>query len=145
MRPRILVVEDHGLVRDLLAHLLAPYYDVVGTLPDGSGLAEEVAANRPDLILLDSRFPDGDGLGLVDSALGGFPARTVVLLTAYPSPSSLPPSGGRPPCRRVEPPASRGLERHSARPDQLGDRPGTGYSGADSALSSHPDSAGPSW
>lgn len=50
MRPRILVVEDHGLVRDLLAHLLAPHYPVVGTLPDGSGLAEAVAAHRPDLI-----------------------------------------------------------------------------------------------
>lgn len=62
LRPLVLVVEDEPLNRRLVHAVLEPAgYDVVeaSTLADARSWLED---GRPDLILLDLRLPDGDGL-----------------------------------------------------------------------------------
>ncbi len=62
---RLLLVEDDATVRDALETALRGAGYVVQGLPDGTTFDREVAAFRPDLVLLDVRLPDGpDGLAL---------------------------------------------------------------------------------
>jgi DNA-binding NarL/FixJ family response regulator len=60
---RIVIVDDHDLVAQALAETLGAIDDftVVGTAPDlATGLAL-VESQRPDVVLMDARLPDGDG------------------------------------------------------------------------------------
>lgn len=55
---RVIVVEDQMLLRDGLVRLFTDKgHDVVGSSGDTDGLAELVAANEPDLVVLDLRMP----------------------------------------------------------------------------------------
>lgn len=55
---RVIVVEDQALLRDGLVRLFTDKgHDVVGSTGDTDGLAELVAANEPDLVVLDLRMP----------------------------------------------------------------------------------------
>ena len=55
---RVIVVEDQALLRDGLVRLFTDKgHDVVGSSGDTNGLADLVAANQPDLVVLDLRMP----------------------------------------------------------------------------------------
>ena len=59
--PKILLVEDNEMNRDMLSRRLAKRgFDVVVAL-DGSSGAAAAAAEQPDLILMDISLPDMDG------------------------------------------------------------------------------------
>ena len=64
---RILIVDDHPLVREGLVRLISPHEDLVccgeaGTIPEA---IDAVAKNLPDLVILDLRLRGGDGLDLI--------------------------------------------------------------------------------
>lgn len=66
--PRVLVVEDDGLIRSTLEVALAGEGYVVLALPDGTSLLSCLEEFRPDLALLDVRLPTGpDGYGMARS------------------------------------------------------------------------------
>jgi len=66
--PRVLVVEDDGLIRSTLEVALAGEGYVVHALPDGTSLLSCLEQFRPDLALLDVRLPTGpDGYGMARS------------------------------------------------------------------------------
>jgi DNA-binding NarL/FixJ family response regulator len=81
---RVLVVDDHALVRDSLRRALGaePDLDAVGTTGTLAGAAELVHTLRPDVVLLDNALPDGRGAHAVDELLARHPDAAVVLLTA---------------------------------------------------------------
>jgi DNA-binding NarL/FixJ family response regulator len=55
---RVLIVEDQVLLREGLARLFEDAgHHVVAQLGDGAGLATQVVAQRPDLVVLDVRMP----------------------------------------------------------------------------------------
>jgi DNA-binding NarL/FixJ family response regulator len=60
---RILVADDHPIVRDGLVAVLATQRDfaVVGEAGSGAEAVRQVAALTPDVLLLDLAMPDGDG------------------------------------------------------------------------------------
>jgi CheY-like chemotaxis protein len=58
---RILVVEDHPLIRKTLAHLLRSYCHP-STADSGRDAMEQIKHKPPDVILLDLNLPDMDGL-----------------------------------------------------------------------------------
>jgi len=67
-QPRVLVVEDDGLIRSTLEVALAGEGYVVQVLPDGTSLLSCLEEFRPDLALLDVRLPTGpDGYGMARS------------------------------------------------------------------------------
>ena len=62
-RMRVLLVDDHALVRDGVASLLQAWdMDVVGQASDGIEAVEQALALGPDLVLMDINMPHLGGL-----------------------------------------------------------------------------------
>jgi two-component system, NarL family, response regulator DevR len=83
---RLLVVDDHEVVRQGLVAMLArrPNFQVVaeaGTAADSIELARRF---KPDLVIMDVRLPDGSGIEACREIRAEMPATKVVILTSYP-------------------------------------------------------------
>ncbi|WP_432548684.1 response regulator [Kineococcus sp. SYSU DK004] len=81
---RVLVVDDHPVVRDGLRGVLgaADDLDVVGEAADGPSAVARALALAPDVVLMDLRMPGGDGVAAIEElARRGSPARVLVLTT----------------------------------------------------------------
>ncbi|MCE9574428.1 MAG: response regulator transcription factor [Deltaproteobacteria bacterium] len=81
---RIVLVDDHTLVREGIRTLLGLVEDLalVGEAASGAEAIAVVLATRPDVLLLDMRLPEGDGLHVVTAlaARGALPP-TLILTT----------------------------------------------------------------
>lgn len=85
MNERILVVDDEADIRALLATLLArASYDVM-ELEDAAGLRRAFAGTQPDVILLDLKLPDAEGLDLLPVIKKQWPEVEVIVLTGNAS------------------------------------------------------------
>jgi DNA-binding NarL/FixJ family response regulator len=86
--PRVLVVDDHAMLREALVELLVQAgFEVAGEAADGAdavALAKELA---PDVVLMDLRMPVLGGLDATRLIRDACPATQVVLLTAFESPA----------------------------------------------------------
>lgn len=60
-RPRILLVDDHDLVREAMATLLEDQYKICGEASNGIEAAEKARELKPDLVLLDLSMPGLSG------------------------------------------------------------------------------------
>jgi two-component system, NarL family, response regulator DevR len=83
---RLLVVDDHEVVRQGLVAMLArrPNFQVVaeaGTATDSIELARKF---KPDLVIMDVRLPDGSGIEACREIRAEMPETKVVILTSYP-------------------------------------------------------------
>jgi DNA-binding NarL/FixJ family response regulator len=81
---RVLVVDDHAVLASSLAHVLDAEGDLVcvgvaNTLERARSL---VTSSSPDVMLLDHRLPDGDGIGAIGDFRALRPDLKVVVLTA---------------------------------------------------------------
>ena len=79
---RVVIVDDHPVVRDGLRGMLASAgdVDVVGEAADGGEAVTVVRALRPDVVLMDLRMPGVDGVTAIER-LRGCPTRVLVLTT----------------------------------------------------------------
>jgi DNA-binding NarL/FixJ family response regulator len=82
---RILLVDDHQLVRDGLHSRLGetPGIDVVGEAGTGSEALALAAALRPDLVLLDIGLPDMSGLDVAAQLADVAPGSRALMLSMY--------------------------------------------------------------
>jgi DNA-binding NarL/FixJ family response regulator len=81
---RLLIVDDHPVVRNGLSGMFAgePAFEVVGEAADGSEAVRRAQALSPDVILMDLRMPNMDGVSAIAAlADAGVPARVLVLTT----------------------------------------------------------------
>lgn len=80
---RVLLVDDHQLLTDSLARLLAaePDIEIMGV---GATVAEakQLAQERMDVVLMDYRLPDGTGADATRAIKARWPSARVVMLTA---------------------------------------------------------------
>ena len=85
MSVRVLIVDDSSLVREGLRMTLdpSPDIDVVGEAGDGLAGVAEAERLRPDVVLMDVRMPDVDGIEATRRLLGqdGTEAKIVMLTT----------------------------------------------------------------
>ena len=82
---RILVVDDHPVVRDGLRGMLhgQPDLQVVGEAANGLEALAAVAKHRPDVVLMDLRMPELDGVGAIQRIAAAHPHVRVLVLTTY--------------------------------------------------------------
>ena len=81
---RVLVVDDHPVVRHGLVALIDHQADmeVVGEAGNGREAVERYAATRPDVVLMDVRMPELDGVeAIVAIRVADVQARVIVLST----------------------------------------------------------------
>lgn len=82
---RVFVVDDHELVRRGVADLLERERDiqVVGEADSARHTLGRIIATRPDVVLLDVRLPDGNGINICREILEQAPDTRCLMLTAY--------------------------------------------------------------
>jgi DNA-binding NarL/FixJ family response regulator len=82
---RVLMADDHVIFRDGLRKLLATEDDIkiVGEASNGGDCIKMLAKLKPDILLLDLRMPDKDGLAVLEEVnFDQLPTRVVVLTAA---------------------------------------------------------------
>jgi DNA-binding NarL/FixJ family response regulator len=85
-RPRLLVVDDHEMLRKALVDLLVQAgFEVVGEGADGADAVAMAKQLEPDVVLMDLRMPVLGGLDATRLIKDACPATQVVLLTAFES------------------------------------------------------------
>ena len=84
---RLLIADDHDLMREATRSMLegAPDLEVVGEAVNGRHALELCRQLRPDLVLMDVRMPEMDGLTATRAIKEELPAISVLLLTVYES------------------------------------------------------------
>src|SRR2546430_647479 len=82
---RVLLVDDQTLFRSGLARLLAaqPGLQVVGEAGDGGEAVRQVEALEPDVVLMDIRMPDVDGIEATRLITRARPSTRVLILTTF--------------------------------------------------------------
>jgi two-component system, NarL family, response regulator LiaR len=82
---RILVVDDHPIVRDGLVAILTtqPDFEVVGEAPNGTEAVERARLLNPDLMLLDLEMPGIDGVEVIRRLRETMPEIRVIVFTAF--------------------------------------------------------------
>lgn len=88
---RVLVADDHAVVRDALVQVLNDEsgIDVVGEADSVSTGWAGAIATRPDVALLDARLPDGSGIDLCRQLRSALPMTRCVILTGLDDPMTL--------------------------------------------------------
>jgi two-component system NarL family response regulator len=82
---RILVVEDHHVVRQGLMALIrtVPGLEVVAEAPDGDEAVRQFRQHKPDVTLMDLRLPKMSGVDAIAAIRAEFPAARVIVLTTF--------------------------------------------------------------
>ena len=80
---RVLLVEDERLVATLLSRILGqePDFQVIG-VAGSVAEANAMARERPDVVLMDYRLPDGNGAAATRAIKARWPSARIVMLTA---------------------------------------------------------------
>lgn len=81
---RLLIIDDHPVFRESLAHALAaaPGFEVVAQANDGSAAAGLWQRHRPDVTLMDVKLLDVDGVAAVRQIRAAEPGARVLMLTS---------------------------------------------------------------
>ena len=81
----VLLADDHEVVREglRLALLRSPHIRVVGEAPDGATAVALAERRRPDVIVMDLRMPEMDGIEATEEIMRRVPDSKVLIFTAY--------------------------------------------------------------
>src|ERR1035438_6371561 len=81
---RILIVDDEEGMRDLLKAILGSDYQIAEA-DSGAALHQALDHEQPDVVLLDMKLPDANGLGLLPTIKRRWPATEVIILSGAPN------------------------------------------------------------
>lgn len=85
-RPRVLLAEDHTLVREGLRQLLAEQLDVLDAVPDGRALLAAAEQLAPDVVLVDISMPRLNGFDAARLLSKSCPESKVIFVTMHADP-----------------------------------------------------------
>jgi len=93
-RIRLLIVDDHPVVRDGLRGMLEsqPDFEVLGEASDGAAALRLVDRLEPDVILMDLRMPGMDGVTATCQVKSRRPGIQILVLTTYESDADILPA-----------------------------------------------------
>src|SRR3712207_2213015 len=88
---RVLIADDHDLVRDGYQRMLdrEPDLEVVGEASNGREAVELCQELLPDLVLMDVRMPEMDGIEATRKIKSELPTISVLVVTTYDNPDYL--------------------------------------------------------
>jgi DNA-binding NarL/FixJ family response regulator len=88
MTIRILLIDEHRPAKEILARRLAsmPGLDVVGSTCNGDQAIREIEGLSPDVVLIDPKMKQADGMDICRRALAADGQTTVAILTSYLDP-----------------------------------------------------------
>jgi DNA-binding NarL/FixJ family response regulator len=78
---RVVIVDDHSLVRSGVRAQLPPDLEVVGEAEDVPSAVRVIAETKPDVVLLDVHLPGGDGPAVIKEASAGSPQTRYLALS----------------------------------------------------------------
>jgi DNA-binding NarL/FixJ family response regulator len=83
---RVLSVDDHALIREGVAALMANQKDMrlVGEASNGREAIEQFRSHRPDITLMDLQMPEMNGIDALIAIRTEFPDARIIVLTTYP-------------------------------------------------------------
>jgi len=84
MKGKILIVDDQQDIREMLKAILDSEYQV-READSGSALQKAFSGEQPDVVLLDVKLPDDNGLELLPAVKKRWPDTEVIILTGAPS------------------------------------------------------------
>lgn len=81
----LLLVDDHPVVRDGLCRIqeVEPRIQIIGEAATMQSAIEAAQRLRPDVILMDVRLPDGDGIAACRQIKAFLPEAHILFLTSY--------------------------------------------------------------
>jgi len=84
---RLMIVDDHPVVRDGLSGIFSadPDFEVIGEAANGADAVRRARALKPDVILMDLRMPELDGVGAIRALAAEGVLSRVLVLTTYDS------------------------------------------------------------
>ena len=88
-RTRILLADDHLAVREGVATLLEPDFEVVGMVANGQDMLSEAGRLKPDIVILDISMPLLNGLAAARQLRKNASTSMVVFLTVHDEPEFL--------------------------------------------------------
>jgi DNA-binding NarL/FixJ family response regulator len=88
---RIVIVEDHPLMRQALQMAVEaePDMQVVGLAAQGDAALQSVAANQPDLVLLDLLMPHMDGFEVIRRLTSEYPEIKILVVSSVTEPDKI--------------------------------------------------------
>src|SRR5215207_9384325 len=88
---QLLIADDHPLLRQALRSMLAeePDLEIIEEAQDGLQALKLCRTLHPDLVLMDLRMPEMDGLEATQKIKEEFPKTSILMLTAYDDPDWL--------------------------------------------------------
>jgi DNA-binding NarL/FixJ family response regulator len=88
---RVVIADDQRVVRDGLALLVGLIADIelAGSAADGAEAVEVAERERPDVVLMDLRMPELDGVEATRRIRAALPETQVLVLTTYADDESL--------------------------------------------------------
>jgi RNA polymerase sigma factor (sigma-70 family) len=88
-RPRVFIVDDHGLFRAGVRSELGDQVEVVGEADDVEPAITQIAACLPDVVLLDVHLPGGGGQAVVSAVKAAHPEVRFLALSASDAPEDV--------------------------------------------------------
>jgi DNA-binding NtrC family response regulator len=82
MKAKILIVDDEADLRNLLTAVLEDHYEIAQA-SNGAAVQKAFAQPPPDVVLLDVKLPDADGLELLPQIKKRWPDTEVIVLTGH--------------------------------------------------------------
>jgi DNA-binding NarL/FixJ family response regulator len=82
---RVVIADDHGVIRDGLGKLIAAYDDikVVGVAADGEEAVQRCLEACPDVVLMDLHMPRVDGIEATRRIMAELPGTAILILTSF--------------------------------------------------------------
>ena len=88
MMIRIFLIDEHRTAREILARRLGsmPGLEVVGSTCDGEAAIRDIPGLNPDVVLIDTKMKQANGIDICRRALAADEQATVAVLTSYLDP-----------------------------------------------------------
>lgn len=82
-RPRVLVADDHLLIRERVVRLLEASFEIVAVVTNGNDVLQEAERLRPEVVVLDITMPGLSGIDVARRLKSSSSAAKIVFLTVH--------------------------------------------------------------